>query len=242
MTLTKNIGTEWVKIAPGGSIAIMQNRSSVPYEIFIGKEAPSQTTEGFLIYEQTKEIFTNLPIYAKSKQLIKISILYTIPNVSELNNAIHTGSAYSLTGYGTLAANGSISYLAITGEKEVHFDEFIAELSAGNVVIELFEEPDISNIGTSIQASALNRANIISPQSLLYVNPTFDDQTGETLHDSKAIETGIGTNSNPGFAAIAYGRVLRPKTNYIVRLTNLDTNAAVEYSVVYIFHESGVDL
>lgn len=241
MTQTYDLTQTWKKIASGGNIVEIQNRTSDEFEIYIGNVEPETSDKGFIVREADKKLFLNASMWARSKDGTTVVVLKTIPSATELNNAIHAGTAFALTATGTIAANSEIRFLAKIGEKQLHFDSFNADLNAGDVTIELFREPTVTNEGTPVSALNLNCPAGIESETDLFSNPTVSDD-GTSLHISEAIATGTGTNADSATAGIALGRVFSPNSYYMVRIKNLDVNAARTYSLLFVYHESAVVL
>jgi hypothetical protein len=236
----KQLDSNWQKISAGGHTLSMQNRTTEQYEILVSRDEPSATDKGFIVYEQKISKFTNLPIWARSPEGASLALDETIYPTSELNNAIHSGIGYAVSEIGTVVKSTNIYFLARVGEKQIHFDNFDLQLSAGNVTLELYKNPTITAVGTPVTPDNLNDPASIPCETLVYTDSTISND-GTRKHISKAFSSGSAEKLSTS-AAIAYGRVLDANTDYIVKITNLDENADVEFSAVFTFHECEVVL
>lgn len=232
-----NLNSDWQLISTGGVVTEIFNRTTELFEIIYSRNEPDANEKGVLLNENIFPRFTNLPIWARSKMGATLVVEKVIPSLSELNNAIHAGRGYIVTRYGTIAKAASFIFLARVGEDQLHFDRFNTDVSAGNVTIELFVNPTITLLGTPVTPDTLNDIAAIPAQTKVYGGTTVSNN-GTLKHSTKALFTGTGTNANLATPSIAYGRVLKPKTDYIIKITNLDVNAPIEYSATFTFHES----
>jgi hypothetical protein len=236
----EQLDQDWKLISFGGEITTIQNRSSVQYEIIMSRDEPATSDKGFIVYEEKITQFSNLPIWARTENYCSISVHETMSVSSEQNNAIHAGTGYSISAIGTIAGDTSLYFLARVGDKQIHFEEFDLKLSAGNVTLELFKDPTITSVGDSVIPDTLNDAANIPCESLIYSGSTISDD-GTRKYVSKAFTLGVAEKSESG-TAIASGRVLKSNTDYIVKITNLEAVASVQYSISFTFHESNIDL
>ena len=163
----------------------------------------------------------------------KLGLLGT---VTELNNAIHDGKAYSFDVDGTLLLTSSMTLMGRVVDKEVHFHELEGEFQKGAIRITLYEAPTTTADGTLITAHRnMNRNYSDASNMLLYSEPTVTD-TGSKVASAYAPLTGGGANTQPSQRAIAGGRVLKKNTDYLIVIENLD-NADCTYGIDYIWSE-----
>ena len=163
----------------------------------------------------------------------KLGLLGT---VSELNNAIHNGKAYSFDVDGTLALTSSISLMGRVQDKEVHFHALTGEFQKGNIRITLYESPTLTADGTLLTTHRnMNRNYSDNSDMLLYDTPVFTSE-GTFVASTFSPLTGSGNNINSAQSAIAGGRVLKKNTDYLIVIENLDGTECT-FGIHYIWSE-----
>jgi hypothetical protein len=159
----------------------------------------------------------------------------------EHTHAIHKGQSFGFDGSGTLAAGATVLFLGKVGAKQVHFDAFSGQFSAGAIQIELFEAPTITNDGSVQTPYRLNRAVANTNTMGLFAAPTVS-ANGTKIGGVFLPASGGGANANPTEGGIASGRVLAQNTNYLFKVTNTGGVTAITYGIVFEWHESDVIL
>jgi len=165
-----------------------------------------------------------------------------LTSLSELTRAIHEGKAFAIGTEGEIAASSSVYLLGKSGDKQIHFDEFIADFSQGNIRISLYEDTIVSADGTPVIPSNMNFASTNEATLSVFSAPTITSN-GTLKQPPKFLPlTGGGANVSPSQGGIAKGRVLKRNTNYLIRIENLDANTAVTFGAILTWHESDVVL
>lgn len=155
---------------------------------------------------------------------------------NELQNAVHNGLAFSLTARGTLAAEGSLIVLGVTGNKQVHFDGFLCDISQGPFLLELFESPTVTALGTKQTSHRRNRANANVSLMLVYTGGTVS-ANGLLIADDLLLSAGQEVNVVGGSAGLDDGFVLKANTTYMIKMTNQATSVT-SYNSKFSWHEA----
>lgn len=156
--------------------------------------------------------------------------------ITEFQAAVHDGMAFSYTSHGTLAAGASASFLGVTGSKQVHFDGLKIFISQGDLLLEFFENPTVSNNGTEQTMRRRNRANPNRPTITVYANPTVS-ATGILLEDENFPIIGQGANVESGSVGLDEGWILMANSKYMIRITN-NAATSTKYNVKFAWHEA----
>ncbi|HET8689348.1 MAG TPA: hypothetical protein VFM18_22285 [Methanosarcina sp.] len=159
-----------------------------------------------------------------------------IRSITEFQNAVHSGYAFSFTNHGTMLAGASISFLGITGALQVHFDGLEIAISQGAVLLEFYEAPTITSNGTVMNMRRRNRANPNRPTINVYSNPTIT-ANGTLLEDELFPQIGNGANVLSGNVGLDEGWVLSSNTSYLIKLTN-QAATTTTYNVKFAWHEA----
>lgn len=155
---------------------------------------------------------------------------------SELQSAVHDGNMYSFTSHGTLSAGSSLILLGRVGSKQVHFDGFDMDVSQGAFLVEFFEAPTITTVGTLQTTSNRNRASTTTATMSLYAGTTVS-ANGTLLADDLLLLVGQGSNVLSGTATIDDGWVLKANTDYIIKMTN-QAASTTSYNAKFAWHEA----
>lgn len=156
--------------------------------------------------------------------------------ISEFQNAVHEGMAFSYTNHGSLNAGASMSFLGMTGALQVHFDGLEIAISQGAVLLEFYEAPTITNNGTAQTMRRRNRANPNRPTITVYANPTVSNN-GLLLEDELFPQIGQGVNVLSGKVGLDEGWILSANTAYMIKLTN-QAASATTFNVKFAWHEA----
>lgn len=154
---------------------------------------------------------------------------------TELQSAVHDGVLFSYATHGAIAASTSLILLGRVGAKQVHFDGFDMDISQGPFLIEMFESPTITAVGTQQTPSRRNRANNTASTMLLYSGTTVS-ANGTLISDDLMLLAGQGVNILSGTATIDDGWVLKANTDYIIKLTN-QAASETNYNANFAWHE-----
>jgi hypothetical protein len=161
----------------------------------------------------------------------------SIKTVTEFQSAVHAGESFSYSANQIgLAIGGTVSILARTGSKQVHFDGFNVKVSQGPFRIVFYEAPTVTDAGTIVETERRNRNIATVSLTDVYLNPTVSDN-GRILDDDLMPEISQGAVKNAGSGEIDTGWVLMPNTDYLVVLTNMSA-AIVNWSARFTWHEA----
>lgn len=156
--------------------------------------------------------------------------------INELQSAIHDGMAFGISQHGTISAGVTLVMLGVTGNLQVHFDGFICDISQGNFLLELYEAPTVTTLGTLQATRRRNRSNTNVSQMLIYSGGTVS-ANGTLIMDDLLLNIGQGSNIVSGNASIDDGFVLKANTTYMIKLTN-QASSTTSYNAKFVWHES----
>lgn len=141
------------------------------------------------------------------------------------HHEIHAGSHYFYDDTHSLAKNASIMHLLVTPDttKWAHL-AFAVGSTGGQILVEMFEGPTVSNVGTIEPMFNRNRNFPDTPTTLLYETPTVSadglriDRATYGTTEKKSIGGGDRSNSEI---------VLKQNTMYLFRISEQNVNPAV---------------
>lgn len=139
--------------------------------------------------------------------------------VNEVHHKTHDGNAYRVCNIDTALTNGSnIDLLFITGSVHTHI-QYYANVG-GNATIFLYEDTTFTGgTGTLQTLFNKNRNSLNTSSNAVRLNPTV---TGVgTLLQPMLAPGGSGGITNGGSISERWEWVLKPNTNYLLRLTNI---------------------
>jgi hypothetical protein len=125
--------------------------------------------------------------------------------------------------------------MAITGDKQIHFDAISAEFQKGGIRLWIYESPTTTANGTSQTSVNMNFASLKNSTLSLYLSPTITSNGTKKLAKLFPL-TGSGANTSPASGDIAGGRVLKANTKYLFRVENTDNSACV-FGINFIWHD-----
>ena len=163
-----------------------------------------------------------------------------VQTVNELQSAVHNGMAFGISQHGTIGAGLSLTMMGVTGALQVHFDGFVCDISQGNFLLELFESPTVTTLGSIQVTRRRNRSNPNVSQMLVYSGGTVS-ANGSLIMDDLLLNIGQGANVVSGTATIDDGFVLKANTTYMIKLTNL-ASSTTSYNAKFLWHESAIIL
>lgn len=161
--------------------------------------------------------------------------------INEELRAIHDGLEFSIDADGTIAKSTSISFLGITGDKQVHFDEFLGRFSQGGIRVEIFEAPTVTTTGTPLVPICSNFEANTTAQLQVFASPVVS-ANGTRKENKFFPKTGQGVNVSPTAGGIAGGRVLKRNDVYLFLITNEDTVNDIAFGIEFDWHESEIIL
>ena len=159
-----------------------------------------------------------------------------IRSISELQNAVHDGLAFGFSTHSTLAAGTTLTMLGVTGALQVHFDGFLCDISQGPFLLELYESPTVTTLGTQQSSRRRNRISTTVSQMLIYAGGTVS-ANGTLITDDLLLGIGQGSNVVSGSAGLDDGFVLKPNTTYMIKMTN-QAASTTSYNAKFAWHEA----
>ena len=162
---------------------------------------------------------------------------HPLPTEDHFSAMLHAGYAYAfgaIADYDNMIATDASLDLVIAFGSGVKANMSIEGLCGGNAHGYLYEGATASG-GTSGTAVQLNRNSTNSSNSAIIVNPTVT-ATG-TLLGSYIIQGGSGKKAAGGTMS-GSSIIMKPLTNYLLRITNKDNQAHAAEIVMSWFEES----
>ena len=156
--------------------------------------------------------------------------------ISELQNAVHDGRAFGFSSNGTVTAGASLILLGVTGALQVHFDGFLCDISQGPFLLEFYEAPTVTTLGTIQPSRRRNRINTTVSEMLLYEGGTVS-ANGTLITNDLLLGIGQGSNIISGTAGLDDGFVLLPNTTYMIKMTN-QAASTTSYNAKFAWHEA----
>jgi len=157
-------------------------------------------------------------------------------SISELQSAVHDGMMFGLSSHGTITAGASLILLGVIGTRQVHFDGFKCDISQTPFLIEFFESPTVTTLGTQVATRRRNRANANVSQMLVYSGGTVS-ANGALIDDDQLLLVGQGANVLNGTGTIEDGWVLKANTTYMIKLTN-QASSTTSFNTKFAWHEA----
>jgi len=154
------------------------------------------------------------------------------------HTAIHKGYGYKgLLDVENIAGGASLSWSFVTGEnKYIHFKNMSLIGLGASCKVEFIKDADITiDNGTIVPLVNLNLNSGNIASSICKSSPTY---TGGTVVDSAYVLTS-STNQFIGSASSSVFQyeeiVLKPNSNYIIKITNLDSTDVLSRVIVKFF-------
>ena len=163
----------------------------------------------------------------------------SIGSASEIIRLTHEGKGFSIADVLTITDAGMFVFLGIPDAEIVHFHDMLIDASAGPVLLELIENPTVSNTGTPATAFNRNRNSLNKHRMKIYAGATISD--GTILFKKRLHGTSAGNNANAGEGLIRGEWDLGIGKTYAIRLTNqTNPGATVQISVDMHFYEDDI--
>jgi len=164
-----------------------------------------------------------------------------VKTLTEIQNAVHDGLAFSYSINATGLANGAtVSFLFRTGAKQVHFDGLGLDVSQAPVSVMFYESPTVTSAGTLQTSRRRNRSNANVSLSTIYLAPTVS-AVGTLLDTQLIVSASSGSNKVAGSAEVDGGWVLKANTDYYFTVTN-SSGSAINYNVQATWHEANYNV
>jgi hypothetical protein len=148
---------------------------------------------------------------------------HSLVGITYAHHEVHSGTHYFYDSHHDIAKAGVLEHLIITSDtsKQAHFEHGV-ESTAGQVVVELFEAPTVTDNGALETSRNRNRNFADNNTTLVYEAPTVT--VDGDLIDSSVY--GTGKNSSTGGGDRGDREiVLKQNTIYLLRVTERDVLA-----------------
>jgi len=154
--------------------------------------------------------------------------------MDSVHHEVHEGEMFAFERSASISNGANMDIRFKTGAKRVHTGLSIA--AAGQCVVSLYEAATIS-AGTPLSIYNMNRTSSNSPLSSAFHTPTVGATGSVALVDGRLIAGGSTVQTRIGGAArIGSEYILKPNTEYLLRITNTSGVAAV-INPVFEFYE-----
>jgi len=165
------------------------------------------------------EIDEAIPVNDTS--LLKDSHTNSLINIEWEHSRIHDGYGFQYSSQLNNLATGSITYLLMnTTTNGIHWRDYSITCDSAPLLIELYENPTITNYGTLQNISNRNRFSSVISTVLIYANSTI--VTDGTLLIVDGI---LGTKQDTGSTgSIALEWILKTDSIYTIKITNNNSN------------------
>ncbi len=148
--------------------------------------------------------------------------------ISEEHKIIHDGHGYVCSTLTTGILNGATAerLIRVPAGVSPHLRKFTTAITSAPCTIELFEGATITAPGTLVDTFNANRNSTNTASTLIYANPTISaDGTRIDVVLLPEIATGGGGGPGGGTGGsqgpdVGEEWILKPATDYIIRLTN----------------------
>lgn len=159
------------------------------------------------------------------------------PNVilDEVSQAIRDGVAFQVDGRNSLANGASMIFIAKVGALPLHFINFSLEVSAGEVVMELFENPTITSNGTLVSSNNKNRVSTNTSLTACYGGGTVSSN-GTLIAKHSILSAGQGAFTLGGSGGFGGEWLLKPNEDYLFKITN-NSGSTIQYSINFYYFE-----
>lgn len=136
--------------------------------------------------------------------------------------------------FSSVASSASVYFYIKAGSTENPHGNYTISTEAG-AIVEFFENSTLTNDGTALAESCLNRQAPLTPDTSCFHTPTITD-------DGTLLETGLIGTSNVGVTDIGDTKtdrgywILKKNEDYLIKVTNTD-QAAKDICISYVWHE-----
>ena len=152
------------------------------------------------------------------------TVSHAITVIDEAHKMIHEGFMYKAWHKFTAVADAASVYLHLKNPADTypHLHDFAVVAGGGDVDVEVFETPTTSADGTELVERSLNRNGTVDAAGLQPFHTPTVSADGTQLRSSWIPPTASGTgNTDSGAIENAeYEMVLKPSTNYLIKITN----------------------
>lgn len=136
---------------------------------------------------------------------------------------VHSGRLFFASHiFSSVADANAVDCLFVCGARFSHLDVSIAH--EGNCTVALYEEPTYSSAGTALTVTNRRRPNPSGSGSAVYHTPTISG-TGNQLGGDRLLPGGTKNFAVGGQKSTRNEIILRPRTAYLIRVTNTSGGA-----------------
>jgi hypothetical protein len=168
-----------------------------------------------------------------------MAIVDKVIAIADAHHENEVGNMYQVGHYDAAVANTASLEILIRTGSTLSLHSVFATNVGGDSVAYLFEAPTVTVVGTTITPINNNRNSANTAEGLFYHTPTTTAD-GTPLNNGTFIPGGSGGNAVGGSAgsSIRDGGeiILKPNTDYLVRITNI-SGAAKNISLTHLFYE-----
>lgn len=168
-------------------------------------------------------------IVTRFKEMIQV-----VATISFDHIMIHQGKAFTRSDlHESFASLAVHNHLIVVGANPIHLRQLILETDNAPILMEYYENTTVSANGTEEVIGNNNRNSSKVTTTSFFSEPTVTadgDFMGVTLIPTSAKDSG-------GVGILKGGEwVLKPNTNYLIRITN-NSGAAVDYGLTLFYYE-----
>lgn len=128
--------------------------------------------------------------------------------------------------------------LGKVGAIPVHFHGLSVTSNQGTLKIELFESPTVSANGTPYSPKNRNRISTRISSMAVFTAPTITSD-GTKLMERIIPQVGGGAHESGGDSGVVGEWVLKPNTDYIIKITN-EATSTTTYGASFFYYEIGL--
>lgn len=155
------------------------------------------------------------------------------------HHEIHEGEAYFYSNYHTVLASGSLNFVFLIGNKNIHYVYTINSDQAG-YYFSTYEGITSDDNGTLITPRNHNREYTDASTGTLRLNPTNIVTTGAILLRNGYAGTAVNPSQRTGGSISRSNEViLKKNTRYLLRITNMSSSVSNDIQVGMDWYEVG---
>ena len=155
----------------------------------------------------------------------RVSVAYPIDEIANAvvligypHHKVHDGDMFQVSYYdNAVADDANVTFLVRVGAKPAHMT--FAGSVGGDAEALMYENPAISNIGTSLAEWCMNRVANKIPETTVFHTPTATND-GAEMHASFVPGGAHPTQAPGGSARAGTEWILAPDTDYLIRIIN----------------------
>jgi hypothetical protein len=170
---------------------------------------------------------------------------HAVTVISEPHRMGHDGFMFHVSGPAVSVVDTAIldHLLIVPAFTYPHLNRIRATVGKGDCTVQLYESTTVSDNGDLVTPRNTNRNSSNTPSTLLLSDPTVTG-VGDLLHTTwiPPTATGVGQTAD-GVSNAEFGEewVLKPSTNYLIRITN-NSGVTIDVDLELLWYEIGYDL